>query len=138
LRAPPGKVYTPPAMAPPRPARRFSWFSFLVYLVSLLLVGSFVLFEVLDIDGSDFPISPDAVGHWIRLSEAEAVHDLRRFLPERALLVVLAAAPVLRPPAGETLEQPAHRSGIQVPMSFIAHRFRPLLPRASLGDASAC
>jgi len=45
-------------MATPRPPRGLSWVPFLVYLASFLLVTSFILFEVLDIDDSDFPASP--------------------------------------------------------------------------------
>jgi hypothetical protein len=55
---------------------RFPWLATLIYSFTVLLVVSFILFEVLDIDGSDLPVL-DA-WHWI--ASAEGAHDLRRGL----------------------------------------------------------
>ena len=104
-------------------------FAAVIDALSLVLVTSFILCEVLDVDGSDFPASPDVAGHWISPPHAEAVHDLRRLLPGRTLPDFVAAAPVLRPPAGETVEEPVHFSGIRVPTSF--HRPSPPPPASS-------
>ncbi len=125
-------------MATPRPPQRLSWVPFLVYLVSCLLVLSFILFEVLDIDGSDFPANPDAAGHWIRLSETEAVHDLRRLLPGGNPAGEVAATPFVVLSAGEPALQRVPRSVRQALPDRIEHRFRPVLPRASLGDPPTC
>jgi len=99
-------------------------FAAVIDALSLVPVTSFILCEVLDIDGSDFPASPDVAGHWISPLEAEAVRDLRRRLPGHTLPDFVAAAPVLRPPAGETVEEPVRLSGVRVPTSF----HRPSVP----------
>src|SRR5215470_7175997 len=55
------------------------------YVVCVGLVCSFILFEVLDIDGSDFPAPPSTVATPIKL--AEPAHEIKR--------VLLFAAPQL-------------------------------------------
>lgn len=125
-------------MVTARPPRRISWLPFLVYLVSFLLVLSFILFEVLDIDRSDFPANPDAAGHWIRLSETEAVHDLRRFLSGGNPAGEVAAIPFVVLSVGELGLQRVPRFIRQALPDRIEHRFRPVLPRASLGDLPTC
>ena len=47
-----------------------------VYMASLALVCSFILFEVLDIDGSDFPTAVPRSVTAVKLSEPP--HDLKR------------------------------------------------------------
>ena len=47
-----------------------------VYLACVALVFSFILFEVLDIDGSDFPVAP--VRTVAPPHPAEAGHDIKR------------------------------------------------------------
>jgi hypothetical protein len=125
-------------MATPRPRQRLSWVPFLVYLVSFLLVISFILFEVLDIDGSDFPANPDAAGHSIRLSETEAVHDLRRLLPGGNPGGEAAATPFVVLSGGEPDPWGTPHSVHQALPDRIERRFRPVLPRASLGDPPTC
>ncbi len=122
-------------MATPRASQRLSWVPLLVYLISFLLVISFILFEVLDIDGSDFPANPDAAGHWIRLSETEAVHDLRRLLPGGSEVV---ATPFVLLSADEPGPQRIPRAVRQALPERIEHRFRSVLPRASLEDPPTC
>src|SRR6267378_5478247 len=48
------------------------------YVVCIGLVCSFILFEVLDIDGSDFPAPPSNVATPIKL--AEPPHEIKRAL----------------------------------------------------------
>ena len=103
------------------------------YLASVALVCSFILFEVLDIDGSDFlPPSP--------LVEARPVtshaDDLKRAI--LAVALALMAAPVLSALIDRlTLRRATRRTtwlGICITPSLAT---RSLLPRASLGDGLA-
>jgi hypothetical protein len=48
------------------------------YVVCIGLVCSFILFEVLDIDGSDFPAPPSTLATPIKL--AESPHEIKRAL----------------------------------------------------------
>ncbi len=103
-----------------------------VYAVCLLLVFSFVLFEVLDVDGSDFPVPTSQVA--VKVAE-ESHHDVRRALLRPAfanalltsLLTVLAwVQPVRIWALGDVLRftsAPAHQRS-----------FRITLPRSSLTD----
>src|SRR2546428_333619 len=47
-----------------------------VYLVCMAFVFSFILFEVLDIDGSDFPVAPSRTMQPI--NAVEPSHDIKR------------------------------------------------------------
>ena len=120
-------------MTKPRAPRRLSWFAFLVYLVSFLLVMSFILFEVLDIDGSDFPASPGTLNHGVSLVEAE--HDLRRawlgLAPQLQATVPAMQAVLLPEPPRQVGRIPARVRLLGVPRK---HNIRTVLPRASLGD----
>ncbi|HWT81200.1 MAG TPA: hypothetical protein VN648_20605 [Candidatus Methylomirabilis sp.] len=122
------------SMVRPRPPRRLSWFPFLVYLLSFLLVTSFILFEVLDIDGSDFPTSPGTLSHGVSLAEAE--HDLRRawmgFRPQLQATVPAMQAVLLPEPLRLVVRIPPRRRLLGVSSK---HNIRTVLPRASLGDA---
>ncbi len=102
-----------------------------IYAACLALVVSFILFEVLDVDGSDFPARGTTPSTAIRL--ADPPHDLKRaHLPppaegwtdgcrlpacilERSVRPLAAAAPA---PTGAP-----H-----------AHAYRPTLARGSLAD----
>jgi len=105
------------------------------YVASLCLVLSFVLFEVLDVDGSDFVV-PFRTEVTIKL--AEPSDDIRRSYRE------LAELPLIAPPAAvdvalyclERLQQAPslpHSRAAQVR----SRNSRTTLPRASLDDDSA-
>jgi hypothetical protein len=97
-----------------------------LYLVCTLLVFSFILFEVLDVDASDFP-SPAKSS--IRL--AEPPHDLKRVVTSPAL-----GSPTVPP-------RRVNCGGIESPVSLPPSPVRPharvsrlTLPRAALPDPS--
>ena len=81
-----------------------------VYAASLCLVLSFILFEVLDIDGSDFPTPLSRALTVVKLTEPP--HDLKRGFAE-----------------------PLAQSWIPVSMRFEVPR-RDTLQRRALGDTS--
>src|SRR3989442_11020474 len=60
-----------------------------VYLVCMAFVFSFILFEVLDIDGSDFPVAPSRTMQPI--NAVEPSHDIKR--THLMALVLLAVDP---------------------------------------------
>ncbi len=106
-----------------------------IYGVFCLCMLSFILFEVLDIDGSDFPRDPGAMV--ARVSTAEAEHDIRRALimlqgsPRMELPPALALAPN---EGMRRLRQALRQSrpyGLARPGAFSI-----LLPRAALPDPS--
>ncbi len=104
------------------------WLS--IYVLCVAFVCSFILFEVLDIDGSDFPTgsAPTAV------RTAEPPHDeiKRALLPTASDLHVLAAVPATR--QRECVAALADSAALQ-PSPFLSPRaYKPLLPRASLSD----
>ncbi len=106
----------------------------LTYVICLGLVFSFILFEVLDIDGSDFPVPTSNLATAVKL--AEPPHEIKR---------VLLAAPVqfwaLLPIAFVLLEAATlrHRgTSTRVspqPGPRGRRGLRNALPRASLADA---
>ena len=71
-----------------RPPRSAFWMA--AYLACVLLVASFILFEVLEVDGSDFRVP---LHHELTIKLAEPLHDLRRPYLQPTLL------PVIAPPA---------------------------------------
>jgi len=110
-----------------------SGFGLAIYVVCTALVFSFIVFEVLDVDGSDFPAKPSTAATPANLAEPR--HDIRRaFLKGPALAwgdawalaasrwvesVRLQRTAAVRPsPAGTPR----------------AHRARATLPRSSLVD----
>ena len=106
------------------------------YGVCFSLVLSFICFEVLDIDGSDFPAPPSTVATPIKL--AESSHEIKRtLLGGPALLwslvavvvILLESARIRRPGARpRVLSQPGPRG---------RRGLRMALPRASLADAAS-
>jgi hypothetical protein len=106
------------------------------YVVCIGLVCSFILFEVLDIDGSDFPAPPSTVATPIKL--AESSHEIKRALLGGPALVwslvamvviLLESARIRRPGARQrVLPQPGPRG---------RRGLRMALPRASLADAAS-
>ena len=107
------------------------------YVVCVGLVCSFILFEVLDIDGSDFPAPPPStVATPIKL--AEPAHEIKRVLLSGVphLWTLIAMVVVL-------LDSARNRhagAGLRVPLRpgpRGRRGFRSMLPRASLADAAS-
>jgi hypothetical protein len=102
-----------------------------VYSVCLALVFSFICFEVMDLDGSDFPVRPNTIT--VKLVEAE--HHLRRSVLQGCL------QPSLLHPWLDALSEAAGRIEIDLTLTPTAPAPRPryhvLLARASLGEAAA-
>jgi hypothetical protein len=118
------------------PVRLMASVWLVTYVVCIGLVCSFILFEVLDIDGSDFPVPPSSVATPIKL--AEPPHEIKRallggpvqpwaFLPFLIVLLETAQMLCLSAPAGVP-SQPGPR-GRRGP--------RIALPRCCLADAAA-
>ena len=100
---------------------------FVLYLACTLLVVSFILFEVLDVDASDFP-PPTTTTISIKL--VEPPHDLKRTITN-ALEGPLA--PLLRASASACRPSPL---ALQSPLASPHGRAcRTTLPRAGLPDA---
>ncbi len=97
------------------------------YAACVVLVFSFILFEVLDVDGSDFPRPTSA----LRANMAEPPHNLKRLIPSApaASDVALTTAPT----ATATWTRARVASPV-VPASTLAAlwRFPSSLPRSSL------
>ena len=106
-----------------------SSFALAVYLVCTALVCSFILFEVLDVDGSDLPSRPTQA---ISVTVPEALHDIKR-------ASLKGAAPLWADPAAveaygvrEAAIPPRWAGLDRVPPAFPqARRIRTTPPRAS-------
>jgi len=105
------------------------------YVVCIGLVCSFILFEVLDIDGSDFPAPLSNLATPIKL--AEPPHEIKRVLLSGSaqywavlsvVIVLLEAAGLMR--RGTPARAPSH------PGPRGRRSLRIMLPRASLADAA--
>ena len=115
------------------PRARYGPLLLAIYLASVALVCSFILFEVLDIDGSDFPVSSASVD----VRPAEAHHDdLKRAMLALALAFAPLASLVVHGglTLGPRLEPRAVPRAVCFTPSLDTH---VLLPRAALGDGSA-
>ncbi|PYN91997.1 MAG: hypothetical protein DMD91_33105 [Candidatus Rokuibacteriota bacterium] len=101
-----------------------------LYALTMLCVLSFIAFEVLDLDGSDFQPDPRRVS--FKPAESEHDSDVRRasFIPVNAAVVSLIAAADERLAGDEGPAAPSTRP--QPPP--IWRPARALLARASLGD----
>lgn len=106
------------------------------YVICLALVCSFILFEVLDVDGSDFPVAPSTAATPIKL--AEPPHEIKRALlpaPPQfwallpVLIVMVEAAGLTRLVTLAPVAQHASPRG--------GRRLRITLPRSSLADAAS-
>jgi hypothetical protein len=97
-----------------------------LYLACTLLVVSFILFEVLDVDASDFP-SPAKSS--IKL--AEPPHDLKRVITNTS-----PGSPTVRPRAIDPAGAQGHVSLPPSPVRPHARVSRLTLPRAALPDPS--
>jgi hypothetical protein len=98
-----------------------------IYVVCVLVVASFIFFEVLDVDGSDFPKSAAQMA--ARLAESHH-DDLKRLWLQQPLGLGTGAATleVRRP-------EPTDRD--TAPLAWREHPLRlhrALLPRAALTD----
>ena len=101
-----------------------------LYGLALLAVLSFVFFEVLDVDGSDFEPAPSKLA----IKVAEDSHDeLKRGAAVHGgapLVPALATGPVDPSPVSGTLARPGLRPVVIRAVSFS----RAALPRALLSD----
>ena len=103
----------------------------MVYAACVCLVLSFILFEVLDIDGSDFPAPLKRTVAIVKLADPPP-HDLKRGYAEPVLQSRVSILPRLEPLKRDgILWHAGHASA-----SSVAHhgRDRSTLPRASLPD----
>ena len=117
------------------PVRLMAFLWLATYVVCIGLVCSFILFEVLDIDGSDFPTPPSNVATPIKL--AEPPHEIKRallgappqfwaLLPVAIVLIEAAGLGRLGTPSLMPSQPgPRGRRGLRIS-----------LPRASLADAA--
>jgi hypothetical protein len=104
-----------------------------VYLVSMVLVFSFILFEVLDIDGSDFPVAP--MRAVTPPHPAESSHDIKRtHLASLGQLGIDLHPPVTDGVSLSVRVQRATSLAAAVGSSPVVLAFRVALARSSLGD----
>jgi len=107
------------------------------YVVCIGLVCSFILFEVLDIDGSDFPTPPSTLATPIKL--ADPAHEIKRSLLSAGAHLWAVVAVVIVLFEGARLHRPAARRHMPSPPGFRSRRrLRLSLPRASLSDVAVC
>src|SRR5262249_28558606 len=95
------------------------------YVVCIGLVCSFILFEVLDIDGSDFPPPPSTLATPIKL--AEPAHEIKRSLLSAGAQLWAMVAVVIVLLEGTRLFRPAVRRHVPPPPGFHGGR-GPLCP----------
>ena len=111
-----------------------STFLLTLYAVCFCLVLSFILFEVLDVDGSDFPTPISRALTVVKL--AEPPHDLKRGLgelPTESWISVSLGAEIAR----QDLLQRRARAVSSPPSPPGPRRDRSTLARASLPDSIA-
>jgi hypothetical protein len=112
-----------------------SGFALAIYLAGFALVCSFIVFDVLDVDGSDMPSRPTAA---MTVPVPEALHDIKRAsLESPAPLwadLSLACARGSRESEGMPGSAALQRLPPVLPR---ARRIRAALPRASLADPPA-
>ena len=100
-----------------------------IYVLCVVFVCSFILFEVLDVDGSDFPTGPTPTA----VRTAEPSHDeIKRTLLQTTsdLRVAVLATTQEQDGVAGSVDPVALR-----PSPFVSPRaYRRLLARASLGD----
>jgi hypothetical protein len=104
-----------------------------VYMASLALVCSFILFEVLDIDGSDFPTPVPRSVTAVKL--ADPPHDLKRIWTGPPSMVDGQIAPDLARYTGANATARLVTERPSTPM--LAFRCPVLLARSSLDAPSA-
>jgi len=101
-----------------------------VYSLCVVFVFSFILFEVLDVDGSDFPVvATQAIA-------AEASHaDLRKLQLGGPPPDILVTPLLLRTLAAPDPSRPDDAALVSPPPQTPPRERRWLLPRGSLADA---
>jgi hypothetical protein len=105
------------------------------YVVCIGLVCSFILFEVLDIDGSDFPTPPSTLATPIKL--AEPAHEIKRSLFSAGAQMWAIVTVVIVLLEGARLRGPETRRRVPPPSGLRGRRrLRLSLPRASLADVA--
>jgi hypothetical protein len=112
----------------------FVWLA--TYVVCIGLVCSFILFEVLDIDGSDFPAPPSNVATPIKL--AEPPHEIKRALlagPPQFWMLLPVVIFLVESAGSRRLGTPARMPSQPGPRG--RRGLRIALPRASLADAAS-
>jgi len=98
-----------------------------IYVFCVLVVASFIFFEVLDVDGSDFPKNPTQMA--ARLSESHH-DDIKRLWREQPVKVWTAVAALeIQGLARSDRDLPA-----EPPPQRPIRRHHQVLPRAALGD----
>jgi len=117
----------------PLPVKLVATLWLVTYVICIGLVCSFILFEVLDVDGSDFP-TPPTTSTPIKL--AEPAHEIKRaLLSTPAQIWILLSIVVTLLEGTRRLRQvgmPALAVAQPGPRGRRAHRLA--LPRASLAD----
>jgi hypothetical protein len=104
------------------------------YVVCIGLVCSFILFEVLDVDGSDFPTPPTTT---TPIKLAEPAHEIKRALlsgPAQLWMLLSVVVLVLEASGLRQVSVPA-RAPVQ-PGPRGRRGPRLALPRASLADSA--
>lgn len=102
-----------------------------VYAVCVVFVFSFILFEVLDVDGSDFLIPPSTMA--VKLAEAHHEDIKRVLLAGHVQISTWMAVSALDVAVDSTaLDNAATRRPF--PVVLLRHLFRPALARVSLPD----
>jgi hypothetical protein len=96
-----------------------------IYVFCVLMVGSFIFFEVLDVDGSDFPTHPTQMA--ARLAESHHDDLKRLWLQQPLKLGTDAVVLELAPP--ERVERPVPATVARRPP---VRRHRAALPRSAL------
>jgi hypothetical protein len=116
----------------PLPVKLMATLWLATYVICIGLVCSFILFEVLDIDGSDFPAPPTSATTPIKL--AEPAHEIKRaLLSGPALLWMLFSIVFVLEGSGlRLLSMPAPVTVQPGPRRRRGPRLA--LPRASLAD----
>lgn len=98
-----------------------------IYVVCVLVVASFIFFEMLDVDGSDFPSHPTKMA--ARVSEPQH-DDIKRMWLHGPVRIWTGAARL-------EIRQPERRDHDVPTIALVprpVHEPRAALPRAALGD----
>ena len=113
------------------PAKLMATLWLATYVICIGLVCSFILFEVLDIDGSDFPAPPTSATTPIKL--AEPAHEIKRALLSGPALLWMLFSILVFVLEGSGLRPLSTLAPVRV-QSDPRRRPRLALPRASLAD----
>ena len=111
-----------------------SGFGLAIYVVCMALVFSFIVFEVLDVDGSDFPAKPSTAATPANLAEPR--HDIRRAFLKGPALAWMDAWALCASRSGDPVR--LQRTAAAKPSPVVsprAHRTRVTLPRSSLAGS---